>query len=71
MPSNSARQTHQGNIMTLITKHKGYEIWAEFDQDSQTYELFFDQGETYAGWRVDSIKDAHAIAKNIILEHIG
>lgn len=57
--------------MTLITKHKGYEIWAEFDQDSQTYELFFDQGETYAGWRVDSIKDAHAIAKNIILEHIG
>lgn len=57
--------------MTLITKHQGFEIWAEFDQDSQTYALFFDQGETYTGWDVDSIKDAHAIAKNIILEHIG
>ena len=57
--------------MTLITKHQGYEIWAQFDQSAKVYELFFGQGETYTGWYVDSIKDAHAIAKNIILEHIG
>jgi hypothetical protein len=58
--------------MTLITKHKGYEIWAQFDQTAQVYELFFDaNGESYTGWSTDSIKDAHAIAKNIILEHIG
>lgn len=57
--------------MTLITKIKGYEIWAQFDQSAQVYELFFDnEGETYTGWYVDSLKDAKVAAQYIIKEHL-
>lgn len=53
--------------MRLITKKQGYEIWAQFDQTAQVYELFFDrEGENYTGWCVDSLKDA-AVAANYIL----
>ena len=55
--------------MKLIAKQKGYEIWAQFDQTAQVYELFFDrEGESYTGWNVDSIKDAVAAAKYIFAE---
>lgn len=55
--------------MTLITKKHGYEIWAQFDQTAQVYELFFDNnGESYTGWSVDSIKDAQAASVYIINE---
>lgn len=55
--------------MKLITKKSGYEIWASFDQSAKVYELFFDQeGETYTGWIVDSIKDAEKAAKYIIAD---
>jgi hypothetical protein len=58
--------------MKLITKKSGYEIWAEFDQDSQTYALFFDEeGQTYTGWDVDSIKDAHVASAYIIQEQLS
>lgn len=54
--------------MTLIAKRGGREIWAQFDQTAQVYELFFDnQGETYTGWCVDSLADAKAAA-NFIFE---
>lgn len=55
--------------MRLIAKQKGYEIWAQFDQTAQVYELFFDrEGESYTGWNVDSIKDAAAAVKYILAE---
>ena len=55
--------------MTFITRKKNREIWAQFDQSAQVYELFFDdQGESFTGWYVDSIKDAHAVAKYIFEE---
>ncbi len=58
--------------MKLITKKHGYEIWAEFDQDSQTYALFFDEeGQTYTGWDVDSIKDAQVASTYIIQEQLS
>lgn len=58
--------------MKLITKKHGYEIWAEFDQDAQVYELFFDkEGQTYTGWAVDSIKDAQAASVYIIQEQLS
>ena len=58
--------------MRLITKKNGIEIWAEFDQTAQVYELFFDnEGQTYTGWCVDSIKDAEAASKYIIEEHLS
>ena len=45
--------------MRLIAKQNGYEIWAQFDQSAQVYELFFDrEGESFTGWNVDSLKDA-------------
>lgn len=58
--------------MRLITKKNGIEIWAEFDQTAQVYELFFDnEGQTYTGWCVDSIKDAEAASKYIIEEQLS
>lgn len=58
--------------MTLIAKRNGREIWAQFDQTAQVYELFFDdQGETYTGWCVDSLADAKAAAKYIVEEHLA
>lgn len=58
--------------MRLITKKNGIEIWAEFDQTAQVYELFFDnEGQTYTGWAVDSIKDAEAASKYIIEEQLS
>ena len=55
--------------MKLIAKQNGYEIWAQFDQSAQVYELFFDcEGESFTGWNVDSIKDAAAAAKYIFAE---
>lgn len=58
--------------MKLITKKHGYEIWAQFDQDAQVYELFFDkEGQTYTGWAVDSIKDAQVASTYIIQEQLS
>jgi len=58
--------------MRLITKKKGIEIWAEFDQSAQVYELFFDnEGQTYTGWAVDSIKDALVASTYIIQEQLS
>lgn len=55
--------------MKLISKQNGYEIWAQFDQTAQVYELFFDnKGESYTGWYVDSLKDAAAAVKHIIAD---
>ena len=55
--------------MKLIAKKKGYEIWAQFDQSAQVYELFFDpEGETYTGWAVDSLKDAAAAVPFIMAD---
>jgi len=55
--------------MRLIARQKGYEIWAQFDQTAQVYELFFDcDGESYTGWNVDSLKDAAAAVKYIIAD---
>lgn len=58
--------------MRLITKQGRIEIWAQFDQTAQVYELFFDnEGQTYTGWAVDSIKDALAASKYIIQEQLS
>lgn len=55
--------------MRLIAKQNGYEIWAQFDQSAQVYELFFDrEGESFTGWNVDSLKDAASAAKHIFAE---
>ena len=52
--------------MKLIAERKGQEIWAAFDQSAQVYELFWDnEGESYTGWYVDSLKDAAAAAPYI------
>ena len=57
--------------MTLITKTKGFDIWAQFDQSAQVYELFFDnEGKTYTGWCVDSLKDAKVASQYIIKEQL-
>lgn len=53
--------------MLLITKKHGFEIWAQFDQPAQVYELFFDrEGHSFTGWSADSITDAKHIAPQII-----
>ena len=53
-------------------KKKGIEIWAQFDQSAQVYELFFDnEGQTYTGWAVDSIKDALEASTYIIQEQLS
>jgi hypothetical protein len=58
--------------MRLITKKKGIEIWVQFDQSAQVYELFFDnEGQTYTGWAVDSIKDALVASTYIIQEQLS
>ena len=58
--------------MRLITNKSGIEIWAQFDQSAQVYELFFDkEGQTYTGWAVDSIKDALAASTYIIQEQLS
>jgi hypothetical protein len=58
--------------MRLIIKKNGIEIWAQFDQTAQVYELFFDnEGLTYTGWAVDSIKDALAASVYIIQEQLS
>jgi hypothetical protein len=58
--------------MTLVAKQGSREIWAQFDQTAQVYELFFDnQGETFTGWNVDSLKDARAAAKYIFAEMLA
>jgi hypothetical protein len=58
--------------MRLIMKKKGIEIWAQFDQSAQVYELFFDnEGQTYTGWAVDSIKDALVASTYIIQEQLS
>jgi hypothetical protein len=58
--------------MTLVAKQGNREIWAQFDQTAQVYELFFDnQGETFTGWNVDSLKDARAAAKHIFAEMLA
>lgn len=58
--------------MRLITKKNGIEIWAQFDQTAQVYELFYDnQGQSYTGWAVDSIKDALAASTYIIQEKLS
>lgn len=58
--------------MRLIVKKNGIEIWAQFDQDAQVYELFFDkEGQTYTGWNVDSIKDAQVASTYIIQEQLS
>lgn len=55
--------------MKLIAKKQGYEIWAQFDQSAQVYELFFDnKGESYTGWSVDSLKDAKVAVQHILAE---
>ena len=55
--------------MKLIAKKQGYEIWAQFDQSAQVYELFFDrEGESYTGWACDSLKDAAAAVQHILAE---
>ena len=55
--------------MKFIAKQNGYEIWAQFDQSAQVYELFFDrEGESFTGWEVDSLKDAVVAAKYIFAE---
>lgn len=57
--------------MILITRKNNVEIWAQFDQTAQVYELFYDnQGQTYTGWCVDSLKDAQAASHYIIDEHL-
>lgn len=58
--------------MRLITKKNNIEIWAQFDQSAQVYELFFDnEGQSYTGWCVDSIKDAMAASTFIISEKLA
>jgi hypothetical protein len=58
--------------MRLIVKKNGIEIWAQFDQSAQVYELFFDkEGQTYTGWNVDSIKDAQVASTYIIQEQLS
>jgi hypothetical protein len=58
--------------MRLIIKKANIEIWAQFDQTAQVYELFFDcEGQTYTGWAVDSIKDALAASTYIIQEQLS
>jgi hypothetical protein len=53
--------------MVHITTKNGFEIWAQFDQTAQVYELFFDsEGESFTGWNADSIKDANYLAPRII-----
>ncbi len=55
--------------MKLIQRKRNIEIWAQFDQEAQVYELFFDnQGESYTGWAVDSLRDAQEAAKYIFEE---
>jgi hypothetical protein len=58
--------------MRLITRKNDIEIWAQFDQSAQVYELFFDnEGQTYTGWAVDSIKDALVASTYIIQEQLS
>ena len=58
--------------MFLVAKKSQVEIWAQFDQTAQVYELFFDlEGESYTGWSVDSLKDAKHVAPNIIEEKLN
>jgi hypothetical protein len=58
--------------MRLITKKSGVEIWAQFDQSAQVYELFFDnEGQVYTGWAVDSLKDALVASTYIIQEQLS
>ncbi len=58
--------------MKLVYKSRSYEIWAQFDQSAQVYELFFDkEGESYTGWTADSIKDAEHSAPHIIEEQMA
>jgi hypothetical protein len=62
----------KGNIMRLIIKKSGIEIWAQFDHAAQVYELFFDnKGQAYTGWAVDSIKDALVASTYIIQEQLS
>jgi len=58
--------------MRLIAKKSGIEIWAQFDDSAQVYELFFDnEGQSYTGWAVDSIKDALAASTYIIQDQLS
>ena len=58
--------------MRLITRKNDIEIWAQFDQSAQVYVLFFDnEGQTYTGWAVDSIKDALVASTYIIQEQLS
>lgn len=58
--------------MKFIASKGGFEIWAEFNQDAQFYELFFDsEGESYTGWNADSLKDAKVIAGYIFAEQMA
>lgn len=57
--------------MLFIAKKSTVEIWAQFDQSAQVYELFFDrEGEAFTGWAVDSLKDAKHVASQIIEEKL-
>ena len=58
--------------MKLIASKGNVEIWAEFSQAAQVYELFFDKdGDSYTGWNVDSLKDAKAAANYIFAEQMA
>ena len=57
---------------TLITSKHGHEIWARWDNQSNAYELFFEQEcESYTGWNADSLKDAEDSARHIIEEQMA
>jgi len=54
--------------MNFILKHKGYEVWANFDDSARVYELFFDENaEVYVGV-VDSLAEARVVARQLIDE---
>jgi len=57
---------------TLISARKGYEMWAQYDESAQVYEIFFDQEcESYTGWAVDSLDEARKAVAHIIEEQMA
>jgi hypothetical protein len=56
---------------TLITSKHGHEIWARWDNQSNAYELFFEQEcESYTGSMADTLKDAESVARYILEEQM-
>lgn len=55
--------------MILVKRKNKTEVWAQFDEEAQMYELFYDEdGQSYTGWCVDTMKEARAAANYIVNE---